>query len=306
MHEIDIMDIGGFKIGQAEDTKGLTGCTVFLFDKQSPAGVDIRGGGPASRETPLLNPVADAKGIHALVLSGGSAFGLDAAGGVMKYLEERDIGFDVGVTKVPLVVQSCIFDLVIGDKNARPDGKMAYKACENASYDTFLQGNYGAGMGATVGTNCGVSELKVGAVVTLNALGDIYDIDTDKKIAGALDENGLLFDDETAYFEAAAKIQNMFTGNTTIGTIITNAKLDKTALNKVASMAHNGYGRAIRPVHTMADGDSIYAVSVGSVPADINLVGPMSAYVMAKAIANAARSAKSVDGYKAFCDVNKK
>ena len=142
MHEIDIMDIGGFKIGQAEDTKGLTGCTVFLFDKQSPAGVDIRGGGPASRETPLLNPVADAKGIHALVLSGGSAFGLDAAGGVMKYLEERDIGFDVGVTKVPLVVQSCIFDLVIGDKNARPDGKMAYKACENASYDTFLQGNY--------------------------------------------------------------------------------------------------------------------------------------------------------------------
>ena len=112
MHEIDIMDIGGFKIGQAEDTKGLTGCTVFLFDKQSPAGVDIRGGGPASRETPLLNPVADAKGIHALVLSGGSAFGLDAAGGVMKYLEERDIGFDVGVTKVPLVVQSCIFDLV--------------------------------------------------------------------------------------------------------------------------------------------------------------------------------------------------
>ena len=139
MHEIDIMDIGGFKIGQAEDTKGLTGCTVFLFDKQSPAGVDIRGGGPASRETPLLNPVADAKGIHALVLSGGSAFGPDAAGGVMKYLEERDIGFDVGVTKVPLVVQSCIFDLVIGDKNARPDGKMAYKACENASYDTFYR-----------------------------------------------------------------------------------------------------------------------------------------------------------------------
>jgi len=186
---------------------------------------------------------------------------------------------------------------------------------------SFLQGNYGAGMGATVGKYMGrersmksgigayavqLGELKVGAVVTLNALGDIYDIDTDKKIAGALDENGLLFDDETAYFEAAAKIQNMFTGNTTIGTIITNAKLDKTALGKVASMAHNGYGRAIRPVHTMADGDSIYAVSVGSVPADINLVGPMSAYVMAKAIANAARSAKSVDGYKAFCDVNKK
>ena len=318
MQEIDIMDIGGFKIGQAQDEKGITGCTVFLFDKQAPAGVDIRGGGPASRETPLLNPVADAKGIHGLVLSGGSAFGLDAAGGVMKYLEERDIGFDVGVTKVPLVCQSCVFDLVIGDKYARPDGKMGYIACENASYDKFEQGNHGAGMGCTVGKYMGrensmksgigayavqLGDLKVGAVVALNALGDIYDIDTDRKIAGALDASGKLFDDETMYFEAAAKIQNMFTGNTTIGTIITNAGLEKTALNKVASMAHNGYGRAIRPVHTMADGDSIYAVSVGDVKADVNLVGPMSAYVMAKAIANAARHAKSAGGYKAACDL---
>lgn len=236
----------------------------------------------------------------------------------MKYLEERNIGFDVGVTKVPLVVQSCIFDLVIGDKDARPDGKMGYEACENATYDNFKQGNYGAGMGATVGKYMGrecsmksgigsyavqLGELKVGAVVAVNALGDIYDIDTDRKIAGALDTDGKLFDDETAYFKAAASIQNMFTGNTTIGTIITNAGLEKTALNKVASMAHNGYGRAIRPVHTMADGDSIYAVSVGDVAADINLVGPLSAYVMAKAIASAARSARSIDGYKAVCDL---
>ena len=236
----------------------------------------------------------------------------------MKHLEERNIGFDVGVTKVPLVVQSCIFDLVIGDKDARPDGKMGYEACENATYDNFKQGNYGAGMGATVGKYMGrecsmksgigsyavqIGELKVGAVVAVNALGDIYDIDTDRKIAGALDTDGKLFDDETAYFKAAASIQNMFTGNTTIGTIITNAGLEKTALNKVASMAHNGYGRAIRPVHTMADGDSIYAVSVGDVAADINLVGPLSAYVMAKAIASAARSARSIDGYKAVCDL---
>lgn len=318
MNEIDIMDIGGFKVGHAQDEKGITGCTVFLFDKQVPAGVDIRGGGPASRETPLLNPVADAKGIHGLLLSGGSAFGLDAAGGVMKYLEERNIGFDVGVTKVPLVVQSSLFDLVIGDKDARPDGKMGYEACMNASYDKFLQGNYGAGMGATVGKYMGrecsmksgigtyavqIGDLKVAAAVAVNALGDVYDIETDKKIAGALDADGKLFDDETAYFEAAAKIQNMFTGNTTIGTIITNAGLEKTALNKVASMAHNGYGRAIRPVHTMADGDSIYAVSVGNVTADVNLVGPVSAYVMAKAIASAVRSAESVDGYKAVRDL---
>ena len=195
---------------------------------------------------------------------------------------------------------------------------MGYEACENATYDNFKQGNYGAGMGATVGKYMGrecsmksgigsyavqIGELKVGAVVAVNALGDIYDIDTDRKIAGALDTDGKLFDDETAYFKAAASIQNMFTGNTTIGTIITNAGLEKTALNKVASMAHNGYGRAIRPVHTMADGDSIYAVSVGDVSADINLVGPLSAYVMAKAIASAARSARSIDGYKAVCDL---
>ena len=216
------------------------------------------------------------------------------------------------------MVQSCIFDLVIGDKDARPDGKMGYEACENATYDNFKQGNYGAGMGATVGKYMGrecsmksgigsyavqIGELKVGAVVAVNALGDIYDIDTDRKIAGALDTDGKLFDDETAYFKAPDSIQNMFTGNTTIGTIITNAGLEKTALNKVASMAHNGYGRAIRPVHTMADGDSIYAVSVGDVAADINLVGPLSAYVMAKAIASAARSARSIDGYKAVCDL---
>lgn len=318
MKEIDIMEIGGFKVGQAEDESGITGCTVILFDKQSPAGVDIRGGGPASRETPLLNPVADAKGIHALLLSGGSAFGLDAAGGVMKYLEERDIGFDVGVTKVPLVCQSCVFDLAIGDKNARPDSKMAYNACKNASYDMFKQGNYGAGMGCTVGKYISrgksmkggigayavqLGELKIGAIVAVNALGDIYDIETNKKIAGALDESGKLFDDEMVYFETAAKIQNMFTGNTTIGTIISNADLSKTALNKVASMAQNGYARAIRPVHTMADGDSIYAVSVGNVQADVNLVGPLSAYVMSKAIANAVKLAKTIGGVAAFSDI---
>ena len=130
--EISISEIGGFQIGHADDKEGVTGCTVLLFDECAPAGVDIRGGGPASRETPLLNPVADAAGIHAILLSGGSAFGLDAAGGVMQYLEEKNIGFDVGVTKVPLVCQSCVFDLVIGDTKARPDGRMAYEACENA------------------------------------------------------------------------------------------------------------------------------------------------------------------------------
>ncbi len=318
MKEINLMDIEGFKIGQATDDKGMTGCTVVLFDQVTPAGCEVRGGGPASRETPLLNPVADAAGIHAILLSGGSAFGLDAAGGVMKYLEERNIGFDVGVTKVPLVCQSCLFDLAIGDKYARPDEKMAYQACEKAGYQPIKEGNHGAGMGCTVGKYHGpqfamksgigtyavsLGDVKVGALVAVNALGDIYDIDTNQAIAGALGEEGQLIADETEFFKASYHIANMFNGNTTLGIIFTNAKLDKTALNKVSQMAHNGFGRAIRPVHTMADGDSIYAVSTGDVNGNVNLIGPMAAYVMGKAIGNAAKAAKSVAGLKAARDL---
>lgn len=318
MKEINIMEIGGFSIGQEEDLKGITGCTVMLFDEAAPAGVDVRGGGPASRETPLLNPVAACEAVHAILLSGGSAFGLDAAGGVMQYLEERNIGFDVGITKVPLVVQSCIFDLMPGDYKARPDAKMAYRACEKASKKPILEGSHGAGCGATVGKyhnpmSCmkggigtyAVEEngIKVGAIVAVNAVGDIYDIDTNEELAGALDENGKLFRDETQYFKDAASAAELFSGNTTIGIIVTNAKLEKTALNKVASMAHNGYGRAIRPVHTMGDGDSIYAASVGTEVADVNLVGPMAAYVMGKAIGKAVTEATSLGGVKAMRDM---
>lgn len=306
MEEINIMEVGGFRVGQAQDNEGMTGCTVLLFDEQAPAGVDVRGGGPASRETPLLNPAADAAGVHAILLSGGSAFGLDAAGGVMKYLEERGIGFDVGVTKVPLVCQSSLFDLAIGSKDARPDQKMAYAACENANALAMEEGNIGAGTGCTVGKYRGpvhcmksgigtyavqLGELKLGAIVAVNALGDVYDIDTNQKLAGVLDEEGRLLESELDYFEDAWNMQKLMSGNTTLGVIVTNAKLNKSLLNKVASMAHNGYGRAIRPVHTMMDGDSIYAVSLGMLKADVNLVGPLSAYVMGKAIGRAVLSA---------------
>lgn len=318
LKEINIMDIGGFKVGHAQDEIGMTGVTVILCDEVAPAGVDIRGGGPASRETPLLSPVADAKGIHALLLSGGSAFGLDAAGGVMRYLEERNIGFDTGVTKVPLVCQSSLFDLRIGDMKARPDQAMGYQACENASTKPMEQGNVGAGTGCTVGKIRGaehcmksgigayavqVGELKVGAIVAVNALGDIFDIDTGKQIAGLLDGENRLASSEEALYNIVKKPTNLFTGNTTIGTILTNARMDKTAMNKIASMAHNGYARAIRPVHTMADGDSIYALSVGNVVSDINAVGTLSAYVMAKAIANGVRAAKGACGLLAARDL---
>lgn len=319
MKEISIMEVGGFSIGQVQDLEGMTGCTVFLFDRQSPAGVDVRGGGPASRETPLLNPVADAKGIHAILLSGGSAFGLDAAGGVMRYLEERDIGFDVGVTKVPLVCQSSLFDLGIGSKDARPDQKMGYAACEAATKEMMQEGSVGAGCGCTVGKYHGgqcmksgigayavqLGAVKVGAVVAVNALGDVYDIVTGKKFAGALDENGRLLESEMDYFTYALKTQDFFNGNTTLGVVLTNAGMDKTTLNKVASMAHNGYARAIRPVHTMADGDSIYAVSTGDEPSDVNLVGPLAAYVMGRAIGRAVLAAKPCGGLKAACEFEK-
>lgn len=317
MQEINIMEVGGFRIGHAQDLEGMTGCTVFLFDEQAPAGADIRGGGPASRETPLLDPVADAKGLHGLLLSGGSAFGLDAAGGVMRYLEERDIGFDVGVTKVPLVCQSSLFDLEIGSKDARPDPRMGYAACENASYEPMQEGNVGAGTGCTVGKYRGAScsmksgigsfavrlgDLKVGAVVAVNALGDIYDTESGRELAGTLDESGKLPGSEEMFFGDMLRMQNLFTGNTTLGVIITNAGMDKSTLCKVASMAHNGYARAIRPVHTMADGDAIYALSTGKVKSDVNLVGPLAAHVMGRAIGRAVLAAEPCCGLKAARD----
>lgn len=312
MKEIGIMEIGGFRLGHAQNEVAATGCTVVLLDKMSPAGLDVRGGGPASRESQILSPVAHADAINAVLLSGGSAFGLDAAGGVQKYLEERDIGFDVGVTKVPLVSQSCLFDLGVGRMDVRPDAAMAYAACENASYAPPLQGNVGAGTGCSVGKYRGIARamksgfgtfameagaVRVGAMVAVNALGDIYE--NNRIIAGLLSQDQTelsctldeLFEDMTA-------AENLFSGNTTLGIIVTNVKLNKTQLTKVAGMAHNGYARAIRPVHTTADGDSIYALSVGDVPGDVNVVGAMAAKAMEQAIIRAVKEAAPAYGLK--------
>lgn len=318
MKEIGIMEVGGFRVGHAQNLEGATGCTVILCDRMSPAGLDVRGGGPASRESQILNPVADAQGINAVLLSGGSAFGLDAAGGVQRYLEERDIGFDVGVTKVPLVSQSCLFDLGLGDKNARPDGAMAYAACENASYDEPAQGNVGAGTGCSIGKYRGMGRamksgfgacalqagaLKVGALVAVNALGDVYGPDG-KPVAGLLNEDrtGLSCTLEELFRDVTAAA-NLFTGNTTLGVVVTNAQLDKTRLTKVAGMTHNGYARAIRPVHTTADGDSIYALSLGDLPGDVNVVGAMAAQAMERAIVRAVRSAPSAYGLMGWSEL---
>lgn len=319
MREIDFMELGGFRAGHAQDIQAGTGCTVFLFDGCAPAGVDIRGGGPASRETPLLNPLMDAKGVHGLLLSGGSAFGLDAAGGVMRYLEEQGVGVAVGDIRVPLVCQSCIFDLAIGRSDVRPDGAMAYRACENAGRQPLANGCIGAGTGATVGKYRGsahgmksgigtyavqLGQLKVGAVVVVNALGDIFDPDTGAQIAGMRTEDGAgLRSSEREMWTDGEKMAPLPAGNTTIGAVFTNASLTKAELNKVASMAHNGYARTIRPVHTTADGDSIYALSVGDVPAELNLVGTLAAHVMGRAVVQAVERATAMFGLPCAADL---
>lgn len=319
MKEISILELDNIKIGQTENVTGGTGCTVFLCENGMAAGLDVRGGGPASRESELMNPLATAQEINAIVLAGGSAFGLDAAGGVMQYLEERGIGFDVGVTKVPLVCQADLFDLTVADKNARPDKAMGYEAAQHAmEQPNYRNGNYGAGCGATVGKFKGMDycmksgigsyavqtgELKIGAVVAVNALGDIYDWKTGRKVAGLLSDDKMSFQStEELMCQKTDAIDNKFVGNTTIGVIITNGKFDKSQLCKIAGMAHDGYARSIHPVHTSADGDSIYAVSVGNVPADLDLVGTLAAHVMSEAILCAVKSAESAYGYPSLAD----
>lgn len=320
MKEIAICEIENIKIGQMENVAAGTGCTVVVCEKGAPTGLDVRGGGPASRESELLKSQAAAQSIHAVVLAGGSAFGLDAAGGVMQCLEEKGIGFDVGVTKVPLVCQASLFDLTVGDKNVRPDKQMGYEACQKAlDGGNYQDGNYGAGTGATVGkfyymdycmksgigSYCvSIGDLKVGAIVAVNALGDIFDYKTGKKVAGLLDETKTGFRSTTEeMYKSYSVVENKFTGNTTLGIIITNAKFEKSKLNKIAGMAQNGYARAISPVHTSADGDSIFAMSVGDVEADMDMVGTLAAEVMAQAILRGVKNAQSAYGYPAACDL---
>lgn len=319
--EISITDINGVKIGQCENPTAGTGVTVFVSERGMRAGLDVRGGGPASRDSQLLNPLMAADLIHAIVLGGGSAFGLGAANGVQKYLEEHDIGFDVGVTKVPLVCQSDIFDLTVGDVSVRPDADMGYEAARLAmEAPNYRDGNYGAGCGATVGKAAGmdfcvktgigsfaleIGALKIGAVVVLNALGDVFDWKSGKEIAGLLSEDKKGFRRTDEFMSASIEvIENKFVGNTTLGVIITNGDFSKSQLCKIAGMAHDGYARSINPVHTTADGDSIYAVSTGEISADQDLTGILAAEVMSEAIIRAVENAESAFGFPAAGDLD--
>lgn len=304
LREIPIESISGLKIGCVQNEEAKTGVTVLLFEQGAAVGCDISGGGPASRETPLTLPVTADNPINAIVLSGGSAFGLAAGDGVMKYLEEHKIGFDTGYAIVPLVCQSCIYDLGCGRADIRPDAAMGYAACVQAGQSPVHSGSMGAGCGATVGKLCGmarsmksglgiyavsVGPLQMAAVVVVNALGDIYDPSTGRKVAGLRSEDGTGFADSRTEMYKILQPQNMFTGNTTIGAIITNGSFSKAQLTKIASMTRSAYSRCINPVGTMADGDTIYAASCGKVTADINMAGTLAAEVMAQAILNAVR-----------------
>lgn len=319
MEYVNFTDIPGIKVGNEQDLEAATGCTVIICENGASAGVDVRGGSPGTRETDLLNPLNMVDRIHGVLLSGGSAFGLDAASGIMQYLEEKNVGFDVGVTKVPIVAGAVLFDLTCGDYKIRPDREMGYRACKNAEKNECPEGNVGAGTGATVGKILGmehamkgglgtctikVGDLLVGAIVAVNCLGDVIDPSSGKIIAGALyDDKGNFANTEEIMLMQYSNKNNYFNGNTTIGVIATNAILTKPQANKVASMAHNGYARTIRPAHTMYDGDTVFAMATGMMEADVNVVGLLSARVMEQAVLRAVKSASPLHGFKCFSDI---
>lgn len=318
MAEISIQNIEGFFIGNAQDLEGGTGCTAIYCPEGASTGVDVRGGGPATRETDLLNPVNMVDKIHCVMLSGGSAFGLAAADGAMAYLEEHEVGFDVGVGRVPIIPSACLFDLVVGNPKCRPNSEMGYAALVDAEKNAPQSGLVGAGTGATVGKICGaeramksglgiyaeqIGDLKVGAVVAVNALGDVTDWETRRPLAGLLKEYGTgVASTLTVFKQIVDPSFSAFQGNTTLGCVITNAVLTKAQAKKVAMMAHNGYARAICPVHTSADGDAIFAMAKGEVEAHIDVVGAVAAEVMMKAICRAVK-VPSAYGFKGYLDL---
>ncbi|MCR5795830.1 MAG: P1 family peptidase [Solobacterium sp.] len=302
LKEIKISDIKDFRIGSAEDLQAATGCTVILSKKGALTACDVRGAAPASRENALLDPLASNNAVNAVVLSGGSAFGLACADGVMRFLEERNIGFRTSEGVVPIVCASCIYDLAVGSSSVRPDAAMGYKACENAQNDMFREGSYGAGCGASAGKIMGMDHamktglgfygveaggLYVAAVTAANPLGDIYEYTSGKRLAGCTDPaSGLPVDSEAALVSLLHA--DSFNKNTTIACIMTNADLTKADLKKCAGMAHDGMARSIRPVHTSFDGDSVYVMSTCTVPADVSTVGTLAAYVLSRSIERAA------------------
>ncbi len=321
-----ITDIEGVRVGHAHDETALTGCTVILCEAGAVGGVDQRGGAPGTRETDALHPVHLVERVHSVMLAGGSAFGLDAATGAVRYLEERGVGLDVRVARVPIVPAAILFDLGVGRADVRPDAAMGYRACEAASHKRPDEGNAGAGMGATVGKVFGMGQamksgigtasmeigggIRVGAIVAVNAFGDVVDPRNGAIVAGARSKQlGPLRLGAPGFFADTLEVMRTLAGrtilgfasrgNTVIGVVATNARLNKEHTTKLAQMGQNGVARTIRPAHTMLDGDTMFALALGEKEADVNIVGAFAAEVVALAILSAVRSAKPVAGLPA-------
>jgi L-aminopeptidase/D-esterase-like protein len=315
-----LTSVTGIKVGQFTLSERPTGCTVILTEAGATAGVDVRGSAPGTRETDLLNPINTVQQVHAIVLAGGSAFGLDAASGVMRYLEEKNVGFDVRVARVPIVPAAILFDLGVGNAKIRPTADCGYRAAQAATTGPVEEGNVGAGAGATVGKFAGLeramkagigtsaivlpSGLVVAAIVAVNAVGDVVDPSSGRIIAGVRTEDGHSLADVRSMIRSGVFDQPKGE-DTTIGVVATNARLTKAQATKMAQMAHDGLARAISPAHTPSDGDTIFALSTGTREGDVNLslIGALAAEAMADAIVRAARTATSIPGFPASRDV---
>jgi L-aminopeptidase/D-esterase-like protein len=312
-----ITAVPGIQVGHYTDPVGLTGCTVVICRKGAVGGVDQRGGAPGTRETDLLRPMHLVQTAHAVLLAGGSAFGLAAADGVMRYLEEQGVGFDARVARVPIVPAAILFDLDLGDPRARPDAAAGYAACQAASAGPVAEGNVGAGTGASAGKILGSGRgmktglgsvaislgggLVVGALVAANPFGDVVDPHSGETLAGvrrpgSAQPGGTL----EVMRGLLGKAVLRFASHTVIGVVATNGRLTKEEVNKVAQMAQDGIARAVRPAHTLFDGDTLFALATGDKRADVNLVGAYAAEAVAEAVARAARTAEGAGGLPAF------
>jgi L-aminopeptidase/D-esterase-like protein len=302
-----ITDVAGIRVGHFTETRRPTGCTVILYESGAIAGVDVRGSAPGTRETDVLRPTNVVDKVNAVVLSGGSAFGLASATGVMRYLEERNAGFPTTAGNVPIVPAAILYDLAVGDGRIRPDAEAGYQACLNAKTGPIDEGSVGAGTGATVGKimggrpmkgGIGTSSIKldnglvVGAIVAVNCAGDVIEPKTSKIIAGARTPDGNEFVDIMKSYRAGHGPVS-FGQNTTIGVIATNARFDKTQMTKIAEMSHDGIARAINPAHTFSDGDTLFALSTAKseVKPNLSVIGALAAEAVSEAILRAVRKA---------------
>jgi L-aminopeptidase/D-esterase-like protein len=315
-----ITAVPGVRVGHTTDAEGLTGCTVVLCEEGAVGGVDQRGGAPGTRETDLLRPLHLVQRVHAVLLAGGSAFGLAAADGVMRYLEEEGVGFDTRVARVPIVPAAILFDLDVGDPGARPDAEAGYAACRAASAGPVAEGNVGAGTGARAGMILGPGRgcksglgsaavdlgggLVVGALVAVNPFGDVVDPAAGEILAGARKLRSDEFAGTLAVMRGlVGKAALKFASSTVVGVVATNGRLAKDEANKVAQMAQDGVARAVRPAHTLFDGDTLFALSTGKKGADANLIGAYAAEVVAQAIVRAVKAAEGAGGLPAWRDL---